>query len=140
MTLGAKTVTARIGYNDKHSVAFLAALLRLGIWKILERPMFTKLRHSLLYNPGEGGAHKVTIQMTGTGLDGKGRKTTAMIVDSAGQTHLTALGAVVQIERVLGLQGNLTAKPGITFPEKHENLDLALKTLKDEGVIIRVDE
>lgn len=134
VTLGANSVSARIAYDDKSSAAFLAFLVRVGIWSILNRPAFTKVRRGLLYNPGEGGSQEIVVEMTGTDTKGQPCKTSASIVDQAGQTHLTALGGVIQIERVLGLNGATGAPSGITFPEKHEDIDLALSILKAGGV------
>jgi len=132
----AKSVSARIGYDDKSSAAFLSLLVRSGIWNIINRPMFTKFRRSLLYNPGEGGSHEIIITVEGLGLDGKSKKTVNAVVDAKGQTHLTALGSVIQIERVLNSDGDNKVPAGISFPEKHEEIDVALKTLSEHGVEI----
>ena len=136
VTLGANTVNGRIGYDDKFTVSFLAGMIKFGIWKILERPMFEKIRHSMLYNPGEGGAHKVTVQMTGRLANGTSKTIEATINDKEGQTHLTAVGTIVQIERALGLNGAVAAPAGITYPELHEDIDLALDILCTGGVEI----
>ncbi len=133
---GAKSVSARIAYDDKSSAAFLSFLVRFGIWNIINRPRFTKLRRSLLYNPGEGGSHEIVIEVTGAGMNGRPKKSIVTMVDKKGQTHLTALGGIIQVERALALAGNTGMPSGISFPEKHENLDIALQTLKDHGVIV----
>jgi hypothetical protein len=51
----ANSVSAHIAYNDKYTVGFLSFMVRSRFWRLINRPMFKKFRHSLLYNPGEGG-------------------------------------------------------------------------------------
>lgn len=98
---GAATVDARIGFDDRKATALLHFLVRSGIWKLLSRPAFDKLRQSILYNPGAGDAHRIQITVKGHDVAGKAVTKTLHITDPAGQTHLTALGAVLQIENLL---------------------------------------
>lgn len=134
----ASSVSARIGYDDNTSAAFLSLLVRSGIWSLLNRPIFTKLRRSLLYNPGTGGSHEIVINVSGVSKNMASLNTTSTIVDEKGQTHLTAVGSVIQLERVLSLNGNVSAPVGISFPEKHESIDIAVATLKQEGIKISI--
>jgi saccharopine dehydrogenase-like NADP-dependent oxidoreductase len=135
----AKSVSTRITYDDKHTVGFLSFMVRSGFWRIINRPLFKKFRYSLLYNPGEGGPHEVLVTVTGKEADGTNKTVRASLLDDEGQTHLTALGGVIQIERALSLGGNAGINPGITFPERHENIDIALATLQEHGVSIVIN-
>lgn len=98
---GAATVDARIGFDDRKATALLHFLVRSGIWSLLSRPAFDNLRRSVLYNPGAGDAHRIQITVKGRNQAGKAVTRTLHITDPAGQTHLTALGAVLQIENLL---------------------------------------
>jgi saccharopine dehydrogenase-like NADP-dependent oxidoreductase len=135
----AKSVSARIAYDDKHTVGFLSLMVRSGFWWIINRPMFKNFRHSLLYNPGEGGPHEVLVTVIGTGVDGLHKTVRASLLDNEGQTHLTALGGVIQVERALNIGGNSGISPGITFPERHADVDIALTTLREHGVSIVIE-
>jgi saccharopine dehydrogenase-like NADP-dependent oxidoreductase len=134
MSSSANSVAARITYDDKHSARFLSLMIRSGIWRVINRPIFKKFRHSLLYNPGEGGPHEVLVTVVGKGLDGSHKTVRASLLDDEGQTHLTALGAVIQVERGIAIGGNSGISHGITFPERHEDIDIALTTLQEHGV------
>jgi hypothetical protein len=59
-------------------------------------------------------------------------------LDDKGQAHLTALGCVIQVERALAIGGNKGIYHGITFPEHHEGVDMALATLQEYGVRITI--
>ena len=113
-------------------------MVRSGLWHIINRPMFKKIRHSLLYNPGEGGPHEVLVTIVGTGADGSLKTVRASLLDDKGQTHLTALGCVIQVERALAIGGNKGIYHGITFPEHHEDVNIALATLQEHGVKITI--
>ena len=114
-------------------------MVRSGFWRLINRPMFKKLRHSLLYNPGEGGPHEILVTVIGEGADGSQKTVRASLIDDEGQTHLTALGCVIQVERALAIGGNSEMHPGITFPERHETADKVLATLQEHGVRISID-
>jgi hypothetical protein len=79
------------------------------------------------------------VTVTGKEADGTNKTVRASLLDDEGQTHLTALGGVIQIERALSLGGNAGINPGITFPERHENIDIALATLQEHGVSIVIN-
>ena len=136
MLSAAKSVSSRIAYDDQHTVGFLSFMVRSGFWRIINRPMFKKFRHSLLYNPGEGGPHEVLVTVIGKGADGLHKTVRASLLDGKGQTHLTALGGVIQVERALSIGDNAGIYPRVNFPEHHENIDIALATLKNHGVKI----
>ena len=92
----------------------------------------------MLYNPGEGGHHRIRIQFSGRDAQGAGVSREVMLDDPAGQTHLTAVGAVIQIERVLELRGHARAAvpAGAQYAEAVTDGALALETLRQCGVAV----
>ncbi|MNC79614.1 hypothetical protein D3C75_1321400 [compost metagenome] len=60
---------------------------------------------------------------------------TVQVVDPEGQTHLTALGAVIQIERLLGRLGP-ALEAGVHLGEAMPDPAPATALLKSEGVRI----
>ena len=51
MLSSAKSVSARIKYDDKHTFGFLSFMVRSRFWRLINKPFFKKFRHSLLYDP-----------------------------------------------------------------------------------------
>lgn len=139
-TTGAHSVNARIGFDSAISMATLVGLRRLGILNFLNRPRFDCVRRGLLYNPGEGAAHEVCLTLIGKDANQQSQHLNISVSAPQGQTHLTACGAVVQLEWALGL-GNMTqASPGVQFAEQHAFPDAAIAFLRDQGVIVNVKE
>ena len=136
---GAKTVASRIGFDSSLVTKLLVVLVRLGIWKLIEKDRFTKPRRALLHNPGEGGNHEIVIELTGSDVDGNPGSVRASILDTISQSHLTALGVTMHLERVLGLDGAPPPAPGILFPESEPQLESGLQLLRDFGVSITID-
>jgi len=136
-TTGARSVSGRIGFDSASATGSLAFMAKVGIMKLLDRPVFDGLRRGLLYNPGEGAAHEIVIEIEGKDNSGRSRKNKVTVLDPEGQTHLTACGAVIQLERVLGLDGLPASEPGIHFPEKRPNIDAALSLMRENGVVIK---
>jgi len=136
-TTDAKSVSGRIGFDNASATGSLAFMARSGIMKLLNRPMFDGLRRGLLYNPGEGAAHELVIEVEGKDSQGNSHTNRVTVMDPEGQTHLTACGAVIQLERVLGLDGLPASGAGIHFPEKGANIDAALDLLSNNGVLIK---
>ncbi len=128
----ARTVEARIGFDDASSGPLLSLLVRSGIWGLFSHERWKKLRHSLLHNPGDGGPHLVKISIKGKDRKSSSTGKSWLISDTKGQTHMTAVGAVVQVERVLAGQAN----PGIQIAEATTNADLALELSEAEGIKI----
>ncbi|SES24711.1 Saccharopine dehydrogenase NADP binding domain-containing protein [Gracilibacillus ureilyticus] len=118
-TLNADSVNVRIAFNHKFSTYSLRFLVATGIWKLISGKSFKSLRKSMLYNPGDGDAHQIVIEAKGLDHDNIKKESTLTISDPLGQTHLTALGAVIQAEKVLQEKTKpLSAK--IYFPEELE--------------------
>lgn len=135
----AKSVSSRITYDDQGTMDLMAKLVSSGVWEKLSVPDFDDFRLSLLYNPGEGAVHEVTTTITGKDKGGAPMTRTIMVHDPVSQTHMTALGGVIQIEHTLGLDGSEPRGPGIFFAEHHRAPDVALKTLSENGIKVRVE-
>ena len=136
---GAQTVASRIGFDSGVTTKALAALVRLGIWKVIASDRFTKFRRSLLHHPGEGGNHEIVIELAGTDAAGQPKSVRATILDPVSQSHLTALAVTMHLERILGLDGAPAPAAGILFPESDPNLESGLQLLRDFGVKITID-
>lgn len=133
---GARTVDARIAFDGRTETGLLHLLVASGIWKALSGPRFEKLRRSILYHPGQGAPHRVRIELHGRGLHGAAVSRVVQVVDPEGQTHLTALGVVVQVERLLGRLGPLP-EAGAQLGEAMPDPGPAVALLRREGVCIK---
>lgn len=136
-TLNAAGVSSRITYDDVSTVKLMRFLRWSGLLSLLSMEIFKKLRHTLLFHPGEGGTHEIIVEVVGTAPSGQSVTHRVTIIDPLGQTHLTAVGVVAQIERVLTLRGRAPAFPGISFPEQLTDTDEALAVLREMGVLIK---
>jgi saccharopine dehydrogenase-like NADP-dependent oxidoreductase len=134
LTTGAATVATRIGFDSATSTLALVALRRGGVLRLLAHPRLTAVRRSLLRSSGDGGSARIVIEVAGAG--GARR---AEVGDPRGQSHLTAVGAAIAVERVLGLDGAGAEPTGVRLPEQHPDLDTALETLRAHGVEIAVE-
>lgn len=132
---GARTVDARIAFDARMETRLVHILAASGVWKALSGPRFETLRRSVLYNPGEGAAHRVRIGLEGRDGQGEAVRRTVQLVDPEGQTRLTALGAVVQIERLLGRLGP-ALEAGVHLGEAMADPAPAIALLRSEGVRI----
>ncbi|MEM9770200.1 MAG: saccharopine dehydrogenase [Cyanobacteria bacterium P01_D01_bin.73] len=139
-TTGAKTVAARIAFDDPLATGFLRFLVRSGIWKLISGDRFTSLRRSLLYNPGSGASHEIEVAVTGRDIHGAEMTQAVAIADPQGQTHLTALGALMQLERLLGLDGANPPEASIIYPDKNPQIEHALQLLQEFGVTVSLVE
>ena len=137
---GAKTASSRITYDDAGTTGTMAFLVGSGIWNLLSGPAFTKTRRSIIYHPGEGASHEIVILVSGTDAEGRSKKVRATILDPAGQTHLTAVGAYIQLAETLGFDAGTARLPGTYYPENTENLDDALRCLQSHGVQIEFED
>ncbi len=133
---GAQNVTSRIGFDDNVSGPMLSFLIRSGIWKMISGPRFKKIRHSLLHNPGDGAAHQIRLDIEGRKLDGKLEKQSWMITDPQGQTHLTALGAMIQLDRIIRSLQDDGRLHGVQIAEAVTGPDHAKAILTEGGASI----
>jgi len=133
---GAATVSARIAFDDALATGALVGLIRCGIWKLISGDRFTPLRRRLLYSPGNGASHEIVIEATGVDGLGQAKTLRATVADPQGQTHLTAVGALIHLERLLGLDGAPPPPPGILYPDTAPQIARAFKTLSEHGINI----
>ena len=131
---GAQNVISRIGFNDKTSGPMLSFLIRSGIWKLISGPKFTKMRHSLLHNPGDGAPHQIRIDIKGTDKKGGSIKQSWLVTDPQGQTHLTAVGALIQLDRVIRASEHDFA--GVQIAEAVTDPATAIAIMLKEGITI----
>ncbi|RVW10494.1 saccharopine dehydrogenase [Prescottella agglutinans] len=127
MTLGVDTATTRIGFSSNSATAALLAAKKVGLFRWGRGDRWTSVRRSLLYSPGDGGSAQIRIDVSGDA-----GATSATVVDPRGQAHLTALGGLLGLRRVLAVD----AVAGVSFPELHPRLDSALRELAERGVAV----
>ena len=137
---GVGTVAAHLGFDHEASNTLLRGIVRSGLWRAISGPAFTRLRRKLLFNPGAGDHHRVRITLQGLAVGGGARRIVIDVDDPAGQTHLTALGAAVQVERVLGLGGTDSAAPGVQFAEAATDASWLRGRLIEAGVGVRTSQ
>ena len=126
-TLGATTVASRMSYDNANALRVIRFVVGSGIWNLLSR----KTRRALIYNPGAGAPHEVIVTVTG-----KNGQKRISVIDPLGQTHMTAVGAAVQVERVLGLRGRAMPPDGVSFPEAAKDHALGMIALGEMGVSV----
>ncbi len=127
---GAKDVAVRIGLDSDATSRTMRFLINAGLWGIVQSlPASTSPAH----NPkAVGAAHEIVIEIAGT-QGGKPQTRRLTLLDRKGQAHLTAIGAVAAIERILGLDG-VPLRPGIATPETAPNATRLRELLQSEGV------
>jgi saccharopine dehydrogenase-like NADP-dependent oxidoreductase len=131
---GAKTVNTRIGYDSATATVSLQAMRITGLLRLMAHPRLTALRRSLLHSNGEGGTAQLTIEVTG------GEHTArAVVSDPRGQSHLTAIGAAIGLERLLGLDGVPAEPPGVRFPEQHPDPSGVVDMMCNQGISVAAD-
>ncbi|WP_372411399.1 saccharopine dehydrogenase [Streptomyces luteireticuli] len=133
LALGADTAVTRIGFSTNTSTAALLALKQTGFFRWGRGDRFRSLRRSLLHSPGEGGTALMRVDVRGR----NGQRRTAVVRDPAGQAHLTAVGALLGLRRVLGEDG-AAASAGASFPESVPEPRLVLWALEEAGVTVTV--
>jgi len=127
LLLGIPSVATRIAFNSRAATLSLVWLARLGVFRWLRHPRFTPLRRALLGSGGKGGRASFVVEAEGRRLS---------VVDPLGQAHLTAVGAVMALQRLLGWDGAPAAK-GVVFPEQHPNPQDALQRASQLGVLLQ---
>jgi hypothetical protein len=127
---GAKDVAVRIGLDSDFAAHSMRFLLWTGLWHIVQALPSSK---SPAHNPkAAGAAHEIVVEITGA-REGKPHARRLTILDPKGQAHLTALGVVANVERVLGLNG-ARLRPGVATPETTPNAERLRELLRGEGV------
>jgi hypothetical protein len=129
---GASSVSTRIAFDDYLSMPLLIALSRSGIWDLLSGPRFDGLRKSLLHNPGPGAAHEFVISIEGQDSQGAKQSRRIEVQDPLGQTHLTAVGTLLQMERLLAPHNVADLDP-----ESSSAIEPLIQRLSEHGVVVR---
>ncbi|MCD4722688.1 MAG: hypothetical protein K8S13_22955 [Desulfobacula sp.] len=136
ITTGAANVRCRISLDNKLLMAAGVFLMKTGVMKLFGHPRYMKAKHAFLHKPGKGASHQIMIRVAGIDRKGTAGETNITMVCPDGQVRLTACGAVIQTERLMGLDGQEPPGPGVHFPERCQNLPSALKLLEDNGVTV----
>lgn len=127
LTLGVDTATTRIGFSANASTTALIAAKKTGLFRWGRGDRWRPVRRSLLYSPGAGGTAKIRVDVSGP----SGART-ATIVDPSGQAHLTAVGGLLGLRRVL----DANCPTGVSFPEQAPNPRDAITVLSEFGVML----
>ncbi|WP_028543709.1 saccharopine dehydrogenase [Paenibacillus taiwanensis] len=130
----------RIAFDNKASTCALVAMVRTGLWGRLSGERFRRVRHSVLYNPGNGQPHYLVIHIRGRNVEGQYEERTIQLTDPLGQTHLTALGAAIQAENIVRAADNYWRNPRAYYPEELLDLGVSATNVFDyyraHGVVI----
>lgn len=130
----------RIAFDSKLSTFALVSLVKSRIWNLLGKGT----RQKILYNPGTGSPHHVVIQIQGRDQQGTIVNRQIEITDPNGQTHLTALGAAIQAQKIIAQNEDATITPGIHFPEDLVPFKMSAEEIfqfyQSEGVKIVIRE
>lgn len=88
-----------------------------------------------------GGLPSHEIYVDVHGLDRAGARTArrATVSDPYGQAHLTALGALIGAERILGLDGAAPLGPGLALPERAVDPERAIDRLRQFAVSVKTE-
>ncbi|MCP2350135.1 saccharopine dehydrogenase [Nonomuraea roseoviolacea] len=130
LALGATTATTRIGFSSTATTSALLAVKGTGLFRWGRGERFAALRRALLYSPGNGGTARVRVDVAHGD-----RSAAATVSDPRGQAHLTAVGALAGLSRVLGADG-APAPRGVVFPEMTPRPAQVLDMLKETDVMV----
>lgn len=89
---------------------------------------------------GLAASHDLFIDVTGQVENGPLGTRRTVVSDPRGQAHLTALGVLVGVERILGLDGGPLAGPGLKFPESFIDAVAAMGRFEAFGVEMTSEE
>jgi saccharopine dehydrogenase-like NADP-dependent oxidoreductase len=122
--------SVRIAFDSQIMNRTFACLICTGLWGHLSR----KTRKSILHNSKNtnDALHEIIVS-----IKEKGRMIKISVIDQVGQSHLTAISAVSQLERLLGLQGRIQPQHGVTFPEQARDVQMDLMAIQDMGISIK---
>ncbi|SNT45989.1 hypothetical protein [Actinacidiphila glaucinigra] len=88
---------------------------------------------------GGAASHEIYVDMWGQDVHGRPLARRTTISDGRGQAHLTALGALIGVERVLGLDGGEQLPAGLTMPERVIDPSHAVDRLRQFGVTVTTE-
>lgn len=85
---------------------------------------------------GGSASHDLFIDITGQVEGGQVETRRTVLSDPRGQAHLTALGVLVAVERILGLDGGPPTTAGLKFPESFLDARAAMARFEAFGVSV----
>lgn len=85
---------------------------------------------------GGCASHDLYVDIAGRDIAGAHLRRSLVVSDPAGQAHLTALGVLIGVERVLGLDGAPAPAAGLVFPEGVIDPARAVERLRAFGVSV----
>ncbi|MEH0639592.1 saccharopine dehydrogenase [Streptomyces bottropensis] len=133
LTLGTTTAATRIGFSSLAATRALLALRSTGFFRWAGGERWAPARRALLHSPGEGGTARLRVEVSH-----EGRSIAATVSDPNGQGHLTAVGALLGLHRVLGTDG-ASPPQGVVFPEQHPDPSAAIRRMAAHGVTVDLD-
>lgn len=135
---GARDVAVRLGLDDANTGRITSFLVRSGVWSVLQSDRMAWLRKRLSHNPTARGApHELVVEVSGKTMGGTNASLRATVLDPAGQSHLTSVGVVANLERLLGL-GCAPLRAGTAVPETSPDGTRLLALLEAEGVKVSI--
>ncbi|MET9222089.1 hypothetical protein ACIOC1_06675 [Streptomyces sp. NPDC088197] len=129
LTLGVPTVETRIALQSVPSLYAMIGLKRSGALRALTKPPLHGVRAALFQSAGTGDFCGLTVT-----AHSANRSVSIDLLDTRGQGHLSAMGAVRAAERVLSR--DLPA--GISFPEQSAEPETDIEMLRQAGVVVRL--
>ena len=88
-------------------------------------------------NQGKAMSTEIIIELVGEGLNGEPLRTRHAVIHPAGAAALTGLSVAMLVERLLGLDGQPAAAPGLYFPYQLLDASAYFKRLEQEGGELR---
>ncbi len=85
---------------------------------------------------GGAASHELYIDLTGLTATGETTTRRTLVSDPKGQAHLTGLGVLIGVERLLGLDGEPPPTGGLLFPEQIIDPERAVDRMRSFGVRI----
>ncbi|OBR66545.1 hypothetical protein A7K91_03635 [Paenibacillus oryzae] len=123
----AKGISVRLAFDSHITNTALAALVGSGIWARLSKKRRTSILHRT--SGSTNAAHEFVVTVRN-----KDTFSTFTVMDPRGQAHFTATSTFGQLERLLGLNGRIPSKPGISFPEEAIDVRRDIEAMESFGV------
>ncbi len=86
---------------------------------------------------GAAFSTEIIIEISGTHQSGEHVRTLATVVHPEGQAPLTALGAILGVERLMGLDGQAPVPPGLYLPESILDPAYVVERMQEIGAEVR---
>ncbi|WP_394831023.1 NAD(P)-dependent oxidoreductase [Pendulispora rubella] len=94
------------------------------------------VRIDFAVRPGDGLAHEVLIEITGTKTDGSSGRFRYALLDAASHSETSARGVALAVERLLGLAGGAAVAPGLYHPESLLHPGYVVERMQEFGTRI----